>query len=55
MKKFTLILVAIVLLLNSNVVAQNSQDCTITYNLFKRRISDKKVRCCTIKACYFNE
>jgi len=42
MKKFTFILAAIVLLSNTEVVAQNSQDCTITYNLFKGEIQTKK-------------
>ena len=56
MKKFTLILVAIVLLLNSNVVAQNSQDCTITYNLFKGEYQTKKYDAAQLKlATLMNE
>ena len=42
MKKITFILAAIVLLSNAKVVAQNSQDCTIKYNLFKGEIQTKK-------------
>jgi tetratricopeptide (TPR) repeat protein len=42
MKKITFILAAIVLLLNSKVVAQNTQDCTIQYNLFKGEVQTKK-------------
>ena len=42
MKKITFILVAIVLLSNSKIVAQASQDCTIKYNLFKGETQTKK-------------
>jgi tetratricopeptide (TPR) repeat protein len=42
MKKFTLMLWAIVLLLNVKVIAQSSQDCAQTYNLFKGEVQTKK-------------
>jgi len=49
MKKITLILVAIVLLSNSKVNAQSSQDCTIKYNLFKGEYQTKKYDAAQIK------
>ena len=42
MKKMTLMLLAIVLLLNTKVVAQANQDCTNMYNLFKGEVTTKK-------------
>ena len=42
MKKITFLLAAIIMLLNTNVIAQNSQDCTIAYNLFKGEYQTKK-------------
>ncbi len=50
MKKITFILAAtIVLLSNSKVVAQSSQDCTIKYNLFKGEYQTKKYDAAQIK------
>ncbi len=49
MKKITLILVAIVLLSNSKVNAQASQDCTIKYNLFKGEYQTKKYDAAQLK------
>lgn len=42
MKKITFILAAIVLFSNVKLEAQTSQDCTITYNLFKGETQTKK-------------
>lgn len=42
MKKITFILLAIVLLSNFNAAAQEAQDCTNTYNLFKGDVQTKK-------------
>ena len=42
MKKMTLMLLAIVLLLNTKVVAQANQNCTNMYNLFKGEVQTKK-------------
>lgn len=42
MKKITLLLAAITLLLSTNVLAQTSNDCAIVYNLFKGEVQTKK-------------
>ncbi|MFT5761653.1 MAG: hypothetical protein ACI8WA_000770, partial [Polaribacter sp.] len=42
MKKITFLLAAITLLLNTSVLAQNSNDCAIVYNLFKGEVQTKK-------------
>jgi len=42
MKKITFLLAAITLLLNTSVLAQTSNDCTIVYNLFKGEVKTKK-------------
>ena len=42
MKKITFLLAAVTLLLNTSVLAQNSQECNLTYNLFKGEIQTKK-------------
>jgi len=55
MKKMTLMLLAIVLLLNTKVVAQANQNCTNTYNLFKGEVQTKKIRCGIYQAPVFNE
>ena len=42
MKKITFILAAIVLLSNTNVVAQSLKIVTLQYNLFKGEVQTKK-------------
>ena len=42
MKKITFILAIIVLLSNSKVVAQTSQNCNIQFNLLKGEVQTKK-------------
>lgn len=42
MKKITFLLAAVTLLLNTSILAQNSQDCGIVYNLFKGEVQTKK-------------
>lgn len=49
MKKTIFILAAIALLLTGNVTAQNSQNCNITYNLFKGEVQTKKYDAAQIK------
>ncbi len=49
MKKMTLMLLAILLLLNTKVVAQANQDCTNMYNLFKGEVQTKKYDSAKIK------
>ena len=42
MKKNTFILAAIALLFNTAILAQNSNDCAVVYNLFKGEVQTKK-------------
>lgn len=42
MKKITLLLAAILMLLSPSVSAQNANDCSIVYNLFKGEVQTKK-------------
>ncbi len=42
MKKITLLLAAVTMLLNHSVLAQNANDCSIVYNLFKGEVQTKK-------------
>ena len=42
MKKITLLLAAVTMLLSHSVLAQNANDCSIVYNLFKGEVQTKK-------------